>query len=70
MSRRLSVIVGERDYAELERIAASGGTTVSDVVRESLKVGVWYQREVKPYPERRLLLQRGVTKPRVIMVVD
>jgi fibrillarin-like rRNA methylase len=52
------VVLGERDYGELERLAQENGTTVSDLVREVMKVGVWYMREVKAHPGRKLLLQK------------
>ena len=47
MSKKLNVVLSERDYKMLEELAASKDRTVSDVVRRALKVGVWYQKEVE-----------------------
>ncbi len=58
MSKRLSIVIGDGDYAHLQDLAAAQEVSISALVRDVLRVGVWYEREVKAYPERKLLILR------------
>jgi hypothetical protein len=62
-SRRLNVVLSERDYETIKRLAcAQASGNVSDVVRQALKVGLWYQMEIAG-TGKKLLIDEGSDQP-------
>lgn len=45
-SKKINVVVSGKDYEKLDQLAKEQGLTVSQVVREALRIGVWYQKEI------------------------
>ena len=47
MSKKLNVVLSDRDFEMLERLSASKGRDVPDLLRRAIEVGVWYQRDIE-----------------------
>ena len=58
MTRKLNVTLTDEDFGVLSELALRHGVTLSAFVREALRVGVWYEREVKG-TRRTLVLRDG-----------
>ncbi|MGI8730671.1 MAG: antitoxin [Solirubrobacteraceae bacterium] len=56
MSKRLQVLLGEREYSELGQIADRHGVTVSEWVRQAIRSA--RRREATGDPERKLAALR------------
>lgn len=63
MSKKISVVLSDKDYRTIKTLAEKEEQTVSELIRDALRYGVWLEAEVLGKGKKILLKSKDDSEP-------